>query len=92
VALAIMFIIGAVSQSYRIVERVIIQETVPEQMRGRILGIVMMDSGLVPLGTLFIGSLAEYAGPIVALGFMGLVCIGTVLAVTLRNKKIVHIP
>jgi MFS family permease len=91
-SLAIMFIIGAVSQSYRIVERVIIQETVPEQMRGRILGIVMMDSGLVPLGTLFIGSLAEYAGPIVALGFMGLVCIGTVLAVTLRNKKIVHIP
>ncbi|MBO8163153.1 MAG: MFS transporter [Brevibacillus sp.] len=76
-SLMLMFFIGVVSQAYRIVERVIIQEAIPDQLRGRILSIVMIDAGLTPIGDLGIGFIAEHVGAAAALALMG----GTALVV-----------
>jgi hypothetical protein len=90
-SLLIMFIVGMVSQGYLIVERVIIQETIPDHMRGRILSIVMMDSGLVPLGDLMIGFLGEMIGAMAALCIMGSICLLTAIVVVKMNKNILKI-
>jgi hypothetical protein len=90
-SLFIMFFIGIASQGYRITERVIIQETIPDHMRGRLLSIVMMDSGMIPLGALAIGFLGEILGSVAALCIMGSICVLTVLAVVGMNKEIVKI-
>jgi len=90
-SLLIMFFVGAASQSYRIVQRVIIQEIVPGHLRGRILSIVTMDAGLLPLGSLLIGYLADLISPSFALAFMGIVCILTAILTVLLNKKILKL-
>lgn len=90
-SLALMFVTGAASMGYRIVERTIIQETIPDQMRGRILSIVMMDTGLVPLGNVIIGFVSERIGPVFSLSVMGIICIMTATVVLLKNREIITI-
>ncbi|MBB6446306.1 MFS transporter [Bacillus benzoevorans] len=91
-SLIIMFFVGAASQCYRIVERVIIQEIVPDYLRGRILSIVTMDAGLLPLGSLLIGYLAGLMSPVFALAFMGMVCILTSVLAVILNREILKVP
>lgn len=90
-SLLVMFIIGVASQGYRIVERVIIQEIIPDHLRGRILSIVTMDSGLIPLGDLTIGFLGEKFGAVPALILMGSVCITTAVIVISLNRSILSL-
>jgi len=90
-SLVLMFIVGVASMGFRIVERMIIQETIPDHMRGRILSILMMDTGLVPIGNILFGFFGEHAGPVFTLWAMGFVCIVTTIAVLFRNKQILQI-
>lgn len=90
-SLLLMFLVGVFSMGYRIVERLIIQETIPDHMRGRILSIVMMDSGLVPLGNVVIGFCSVYIGPVLALCLMGGICILTASVVLLKNREVISV-
>jgi predicted MFS family arabinose efflux permease len=54
-SMLLMLIVGIVSTEYRVIHRVIIQEIVPDHLRGRILSIVTMDAGMLPLGSLMNG-------------------------------------
>lgn len=90
-SLFIMFVIGICSMGYRIVERTMIQQTIPDELRGRILSIVMMDTGLVPLGNAGIGYLSEQVGPVFSLCLMGMACIVTAGLVLGRHRAILHI-
>lgn len=90
-SLLLMFVIGVVSQGYSVTQRVIIQEIIPNRIRGRILSIVMMDSGFVPLGSLLVGFLGETRGPVFALFFMGCLCIVAACVTVAMNRQIVNI-
>lgn len=90
-SLVLMFFVGVASMGYRIVERTIIQEMIPDHLRGRILSIVMMDTGLVPLGNVMIGFVAGVFGPVVSLAVMGGICILTATAVLMKNREIVAV-
>lgn len=91
-SLLLMFFVGVCSMGYRIVERLIIQESIPDHMRGRILSIVMMDSGLVPLGNVLIGFSSVYIGPVLALCLMGGICIVTATYVLIKNREVITVP
>jgi len=74
VALAMMFLIGLFGQTFRTTNRVIFQHRVPDNLRGRVMSIVLSDRGFIPLGSMLVGLLAEGISSTSALLVMGTVC------------------
>jgi MFS transporter, DHA1 family, staphyloferrin A biosynthesis exporter len=83
-----MFLVGLTSQTYRTMSRITLQMQVPDQLRGRILSIALMDRGFIPLGAIFIGAIAAWAGAIPAGVVMGIGCIVTTLVIVSRRRQI----
>lgn len=67
-----IFLAGASSQAYRTTSRILVQSGVPRALHGRIVGIVLMDRGLIPLGTLFLSAWATWFGTLSSALVMGL--------------------
>ncbi|NNU83885.1 MFS transporter [Geobacillus sp. BMUD] len=84
--LAAMALAGLTGQLYRTLCRLAVQLTVPDQLRGRIMSIALMDRGFIPLGTLLLTTLAEYVGAKVAGYAMGWLCLLCVLAFWRRKE------
>jgi MFS family permease len=61
-ALLAVFAAAAFSSIYMIISMTILQMRVPDELRGRVMGIHTMGYSLVPLGGLFLGFLAERTG------------------------------
>jgi MFS family permease len=55
-----LFVVGLSSQIYRTTNRTLFQILVPDQLRGRILSIAMMDRGFIAVGTLILSLIAEH--------------------------------
>lgn len=55
-----LFVVGLSSQIYRTTNRTLFQILVPDQLRGRILSIAMMDRGFIAVGTLILSLVAEH--------------------------------
>lgn len=73
-AMAFMFLGGIFQTSYRTQDQTIIQMMVPAELRGRVLGVYLLDRGLVPLGSIFAGVLAYLLGGPMAVAIMGMSC------------------
>ncbi len=67
-----MFLLAVVSCSemvFRATNNALIQTITPDQYRSRVMSIMMMDHGFVPLGSLMAGTMAEiYGSPLAILG------------------------
>ncbi len=61
-ALIMVFLAAACSSVYMIISMTILQMRVPDELRGRVMGIHTIGYSLVPLGGLFLGALAEQTG------------------------------
>lgn len=71
-SLGILILIGAFQIICMTTNMTLLQLTVPDEFRGRVIGIYMLDQGLVPLGSLLIGALASAFSAPVAVFVMGL--------------------
>lgn len=78
-AAVVLFAIGYLGQAYRSSSRMCFQDLVPKKDAGKLLGVALMDKGMIPLGGLAIGALAEYWDARMGLALMGLGCILGVL-------------
>ena len=67
VALPLIALIGLVSSLFMAMNMSLVQLAVSQEMRGRVNSIMMMTSGLMPIGVIPVGFIAEYF------------CIGTAL-------------
>jgi len=67
-----VFVAGGASQAYRTVSRILVQSGVPKVLHGRIVSIILMDRGLIPLGTVALSWCAQEFGPKFAGLAMGL--------------------
>ncbi|EIJ78044.1 major facilitator superfamily MFS_1 [Bacillus methanolicus PB1] len=83
-----MFLVGLTSQTYRTMSRITLQMLVPDQLRGRILSIALMDRGFIPLGAILIGAIATWAGTLWAGAMMGIGCIATTYLIVTRRRQI----
>ena len=82
-----MFLVGLTSQTYRTMSRITLQEYVPDQLRGRVLSIALMDRGFIPLGAILLGAIATWAGTTWAGIVMGVGCIAiTSIVLTIRRQ------
>ena len=79
-ALAFLALIGFGSMVFMTVNNTSIQLIIPDEMRGRVMSVMMMTFGLTPLGAVPAGIAAESVGvrPVVAVG--AVLCVAAVLA------------
>ena len=80
-ALCFTFLAGLFNSAYTAQNQTIIQLMVPADMRGRVLGVYLLDRGLMPLGSLLAGVLATHLGGPWAVTLMGSSCV--ILAVVI---------
>jgi MFS family permease len=77
------FCLGVCVVTYQTQNQTLLQILAPPHLRGRVMSIYLLNRGLVPLGTLLAGVLAEHLGGPLALQLMSLATIGVVVAVVL---------
>ena len=68
--------------TYNTLNQTIIQTVTPDEYRGRVTGLQMMDHGLSPLGAFIFGSLAEFYGVRTSIFIAG-ICAMTSVAMVL---------
>ena len=61
-ALGFVFLSATFASVFMITSMTVLQLTVPDSLRGRVMGIHTMGYSLVPLGGLFLGAIAESIG------------------------------
>ena len=71
-SLLFLFLAGYANLIYNSINNSLIQLTVSDQYRGRVLSLLFLNRGLVPLGTAFTGWLAEMLGTPLASGLMSI--------------------
>lgn len=86
----LIFLAGALSAIYLAVNNTKIHLAVDDSVRGRVLGVYLLTWGLMPLGTLPAGAIANRHGAPVAMTILTLVAIALVLLTALRFRSLVR--
>ncbi|HXK27380.1 MAG TPA: MFS transporter, partial [Candidatus Binatia bacterium] len=88
-SLALAFFLGLSSQFYMTTINTILQVNLPDQLRGRVMGIFGLTWDLMPVGGMIAGAIAEFAGAPVAVGFGGLMvaAMAAFVAIALPNIR-----
>lgn len=81
------FWVGVSTVTYQTQNQTLLQLLAPRHMRGRVMSIFLLNRGLVPLGTLGAGVLAEHLGGPRALQIMSLAVMGVVVAVGVLTPR-----
>ena len=63
IAMVLVMLLSGSMMSYFSISGATVQGILPDKLRGRVTGIYMMAWGLVPVGSLLAGSIANIAGP-----------------------------
>ena len=66
----------------------VLQLEVPDQLRGRVMGIHTIGYSLMPLGGLFVGALAEYTGAPIAVAVGSTIYLLAILAIALAVREV----
>jgi MFS family permease len=79
-ALVLLAMTGAAQMVYLTTNQTILQLIVPDELRGRVMGIYMLSQGMMPLGGLIGGALADFTSAPTAVLILGsLVCVMALL-------------
>jgi MFS family permease len=70
-SLALAFALGVASQFYMTTISTVLQVNLPNELRGRVMGIYGLAWELMPVGGMISGAIAEFAGAPIAVGFGG---------------------
>jgi MFS family permease len=83
-SIVLIMIAGGCSQAYFTTSTALLQTIVPDELRGRIMSIYLMDRAVYPAGSVLAGALATTWGAPVAITGLATICIAIVLVVALR--------
>lgn len=77
---ALLVVTGAAQMAYMTTNQTVLQLTTPDEYRGRVMGIYMLNQGLLPFGSLFAGVMADAFTAPIAIAVMGAtVCVMAVV-------------
>ena len=82
-SLVLAFMLGAASQFYMTTISTVLQVNLPNELRGRVMGIYGLAWELMPVGGMIAGAIAEFAGAPIAVGFGGFMVAGMALIVAI---------
>jgi MFS transporter, DHA1 family, staphyloferrin A biosynthesis exporter len=71
---------GGFQMTYMTTNQTLLQLSIPDEFRGRVMGIYMLNQGLQPLGSLIAGTIASLATASVAVLLMGGFCLAMTVA------------
>jgi MFS family permease len=74
-AMVFTFLAGLSNSGYTSQDQTIIQMLTPSEIRGRVLGVYFLNRGLMPIGSLIAGALANFLGGPWAVTIMGASCL-----------------
>ncbi|MSQ15708.1 MAG: MFS transporter [Dehalococcoidia bacterium] len=84
----LLFLIGMTNSFFQALTQTSLIRIAPEAMRGRIMGIRMLDMGLAPIGSSFAGFLAQLASVPAAFMVMGSSCAVLAVVAGFANRSI----
>lgn len=87
-SLAFLALAGVSSSVYMATNNTLLQTRAPNELRGRILSVYMLTWGLMPLGTLPLGVLADRWGASTAVAIGGGLCVLLVVALAARSPEL----
>ncbi|HEX9787268.1 MAG TPA: MFS transporter [Candidatus Binatia bacterium] len=87
-SLALAFALGAASQFYMTTISTVLQVNLPNELRGRVMGIYGLAWELMPVGGMIAGAIAEFAGAPIAVGFGGFMVAAMALMVAIFYPSI----
>jgi MFS family permease len=74
-ALVMLVVVGVFQMLFLASTATILQMMVPDELRGRVLSLYMLDRGFMPLGALFAGTAAHFIGAPLTVAVMGAIVI-----------------
>jgi MFS family permease len=80
-AVVFTFLAGFSNSGYTSQNQTIIQMLTPAEIRGRVLGVYLLNRGLMPIGSLIAGALASFLGGPWAVTIMGASCLLLVIGI-----------
>lgn len=86
-----LLVVGAAGVSYMALTTTILLENSPPEIQGRVMSVVSLDRGLVPLGAIIAGTLASVLGPQTGLFIMGSVCLVLTLVAAVVSPRLRHL-
>ena len=81
VAMVFTFLAGLSNSGYTSQNQTLLQLNTPQELRGRVLGVYLLNRGIMPLGSLLAGALASWLGGPWAVSIMGTSCFLLVIGV-----------
>ena len=89
-ALFLIFLAGASTSLYMITVMTTLQTMVPDELRGRVMGIYGMTWSLMPLGAMQAGLIAEYTSAALAVALGGAAVILFAVGMIATNRNLLH--
>jgi MFS family permease len=87
-SLGLLFLAGLANQVYMTTVNTTLQMTVPNQFRGRVMGVWGLTWSLQPLGGTIAGTLAEFAGVPFAIGLGGAMVVAMAIVVGIAIPRV----
>lgn len=87
-SLVILLGVGVGSTGYMALNNTLMQLNTPHEVRGRVMSLFMMTFGLMPLGTLPAGAIAEVVGVAPVVGVGGAIVFVVMVAVALTQSRV----
>jgi MFS family permease len=88
IALGLIFLVGASTSIYMITVMSTLQTLVPNELRGRVMGIYGMTYSLLPLGAMQAGAIAEFTNAPFAVALGGAAVILFAVGMTVMNRQV----
>ncbi len=88
VAAALMILMGLGDAGRRTLMMALIMEEVDDRYRGRVMSVFMMNFGLMPLGVLPAGAIAERMGGQFAVGMLGILLLLTTALIMVTQRRL----
>lgn len=87
-AAAFMILLGIGDSTRRTLNQSMMMEVVEDQFRGRVMSVFMMNFGLMPLGVLPTGLMADAFGPRIAIGTLAVILLVVTTLILVTQKQL----
>lgn len=84
----LLVIVGAAQMAYMTTNQTVLQLSTPDEYRGRVMGIYMLNQGLLPFGSLFAGVMADVFTAPTAIAVMGATVAALAVLFFVRSSNI----
>ena len=90
IAVPVLFVAGWMSAAFMAINQTALQLGVDEEVRGRVLSIYLMTWGMLPIGQLGVGALADVIGTPVALAVSCVLALGAIGLIARQFPALLH--